>query len=488
MDLTEREIMLTRPDAFAVWATCDEPAPLRFQLFDHIHYLATQIVNAIAEGRGRLIVNLPPQHGKSWFLARWLVIWYLEHNPYGRVITASYSDRLVKGHSRYVRSQFARNPRLTVELSPDSKSAEIWYTANGHGGMLATTIGGQASGFPYDLGLIDDPYKGWKDAFSPTVRRDVQNWFDAEFYTRRQEHSTIVVLHTRWHPGDLTGYLLREHTDDWTLIRLPAMAEEDDPMGRGVGDPLCPELHSRDDLMAASGSRAIWEAVYQQNPKGLGESRCYHSYTDERNLDEDVELREGVPLDLSLDFNVRPGMHAVIGQNYIEHGEDMLVAYDEIHDLGMDVRGCMDAFEDWWHQHDGTKRFGGVRIYGDVSGRSRSLTTSESCYDLVEAKLNRMGIPFAFCVPTQAPGVRTSVDDFNEAICDMDDVVHYKVRPACERLLVDLRELGTDERGQPDKSDIGKSHASDAERYRVTVVRPIPTGRFSDGGGGYSIG
>lgn len=476
--LSERDIMIQRADAFAVWATRKEPPELRFRLLPHIVYLASIVTEEIIKGRGRLIINMPPQHGKSWFLSRWLIIWALEHNPMMRVMMASYSDRLVRGHSRYVRNQFRRNPYLTTRLSEDSQAADIWNTHNGYGGMLATTIGGQASGFPFDLGLIDDPYKGWKEAWSGTVRKNVKDWFDAEFYARRQENSSIIVLHTRWHPNDLTGYLLNDHSDEWKLIRLPAIAQDDDPMGRAVGEALCPELHSVRSLMGSKGSQAIWDAVYQQDPKGFGDSRIYSKFSDVRNVDPDVELRSGLPLHLSMDFNVRPGMHAEIGQHWT--ADDTIVAVHELHEGGMDVRKCMIAFESWWNTNNGRKRFPEIHVFGDSSGNARTLTTSESCYDLVKQKLNQMGVAYRIRVPAQAPGVRNSIDDFNEALCDVNDQVHYLIHPRCEKLITDLKKVQPDKAGYPDKDvDPDLTHASDAERYRVTRIRRIQIGTSS---------
>lgn len=458
-----------QPDRFAEHLTRHLDPEQRFQRFRHIRLISQRIAEAVARGRGRLLINLPPQHGKSLLLSRWVPIWYLDNLPHRRVIVSSYSRELVRGHSSFVRDEFARNPGLMTQLRADSKAANRWNTREG-GGMFATTIGGAISGFSGDLMLLDDPYKGWKDAWSPTVRRDVQNWFDSEFYMRRQEHTTMIVLHTRWHPSDLTSYLLEKHPDDWQMISLPGIAEDGDILGRRPGEALCPELHSERDLLGARTSEAIWQAVVQQNPQAMGDDQCYGRFSD-RNIDDALELRDGLPLHMAWDFNVRPGMHCILGQHWLDRDE--IIAYDELHGPGWDVRHTMEQFERWWTSHDGSKRFGEVHIFGDVSGRSRTQTTSESCYDLIVAKLRSMGVAYRIRVPSGAPSVRDSVDDFNEALLDIGGKPHYRLRRSCRKLLRDLRELGTDEHGLPDKSDMDMSHASDAERYRVTRLRPI---------------
>lgn len=475
--INDEVVLRAVPHLFAQWVTRDRLPALRFRCFRHIELLGERIAEAVAKGRGRLIINLPPQHGKSWFLSRWLPTWYLEHRPEKRVIMASYSKDLIRAHSRAVRDEFMRSEgKVRTRLSLDSQAANRWNTRAG-GGLYATTIGGQISGFSGDLMLVDDPYKGWKEAWSSTVRKSVQDWFDAELYTRRQEETTIIVLHTRWHPDDLTSYLLKKHPDDWQLIRLPAIAEDHDPMGRAAGEPLCPELHSLDDLLAGRSSQAIWDAVYQQDPRGLGDSLLYKHFSD-RNIDRSVEMVDGLPLHLSMDFNVRPGMHAEIGQ-HLEH-QDMITAVHELHGPGWDVRRLMQEFADWFQREGGRDRWPEIHIFGDSSGRARTMTTSDSCYDLVIARLRRMNVPYRIRVPRQAPSVRDSVDDFNEALRDMDDRVHYLVHPRCERLLVDLQTLPPDEHGHPDKTDPDLSHASDAERYRVTRLRPITRANAGD--------
>lgn len=468
--LTDKQIMLQRPDTFAAWATRDYYARHRFQLFRHVELMATEITNAIREGSGRLIINMPPQHGKSFFLSRWVPPWFLECFPWARVIMASYSNPLITDHSRYVRDLLEANPSFETTLRQDTRKANQWNTHLG-GGMLATTIKGSVSGFPGDLMLIDDPYKGWREAWSPTVRRDVQNWFDAELYARKQENATIIVLHTRWHPKDLTGYLLNDHEDDWRHIKLPAICNDpDDLLGREIGEALCPELHTAESFGGSMKNRAIWEAVWQQDPTGLGEGRAYGEFTG-RNIDETVELVDGLPIDLSMDFNLRPGMHATVGQHIT--AQDLITAVDEFHEHGMTLIELLDAFIEWYTDRGGSCRFPEVRIFGDASGHSGDMSTSNSCYDMVKLKLGRAGIPYRVRVPRKAPGIRDSLDDVNAALRGEDDGPRYLIHPRCERLIRDYSEVGTDEKGKPDKANPDLTHASDGERYRITRIRPI---------------
>ncbi|MFG0247515.1 MAG: terminase large subunit domain-containing protein [Phycisphaeraceae bacterium JB051] len=468
-----REIACSRPDWFAAWITRDDPSALQYQVFEHIAYIANIVTKAIRKGKGRLIINLPPQHGKSWFLCRWLIVWILEHWPENRVISTSYSRDLIMGHSGFVRDQFVNRPELNTRLKADSKAVGRWYTHTGLGGLYSTTIGGAISGFSMDVGLIDDPYKGWEDAWSTKVRKKVRNWFDAEFYTRKQENTTMIVLHTRWHPNDLSGYLLNEHPDDWQLIRLPALAEKGDPMRRMVNTPLCPHLKSYESLISSKKSKAIWEAVFQQDPKGLSDGNLYKNFSPIRNVSDKVSLNYDLPLHISIDFNKNPGQHALIGQ-YDEQA-DMITTIDELYGDRWDTIQIMRDFTDrWWKQHCKHNAFPEIHIFGDSSGNSESEYTSDTGYKVMRKHLATLGVQVLKRVPKKAPDLIGSIMEVNDALHDIDEDVHWLIHPRCQKLIRDLSEVMPNEHGKPDKdTDLTLTHASDAERYRVHRIRPM---------------
>jgi len=116
--------------------------------------------------------------------------------------------------------------------------------------------------------LIDDPFKSWEEAQSPLAQLRVQQWFQGTFYTRAEPNASIIVIQTRWHRNDLTGWLVSEHSDDWEVVDLPAIAEEGDALGRAPGEALCPERWPIDALerIKAAMAPVIWLAMYQQHP------------------------------------------------------------------------------------------------------------------------------------------------------------------------------------------------------------------------------
>lgn len=120
--------------------------------------------------------------------------------------------------------------------------------------------------------IIDDPHKNWKEAMSIATCKSIHDWYDSTFYTRLEPAGTLIVLHTRWTENDLIGYLLHEHPEEnWIVVRFPAIAEEDDILGRRPGKALCPERYNEQALARIQkvlGTQK-WAGLYQQRPAAL---------------------------------------------------------------------------------------------------------------------------------------------------------------------------------------------------------------------------
>lgn len=232
--------------------------------FPHLQFLGRAVARAVANG-GRLIINLPPQHGKSEFVSHRVPAWFLDMFPDRRVILAGYSDEFAHEWGRKVRDSIAGFSGALTRIRSDSSSARRWDTTHG-GGMIAVGVGGALTGRGANLAIVDDPIKNWEEARSEVYRRRISEWFDAVLLTRLRQGGAIVVLMTRWHPDDLTGYLLQK--GGWDCITLPGLAEADDPLGRQVGEALCPELFTTETLLArrAETRGFVWDGLYQQRP------------------------------------------------------------------------------------------------------------------------------------------------------------------------------------------------------------------------------
>ena len=224
------------------------------------------------EGISRLMVFEPPRHGKSLTISRFFPTWFLGRNPDKRVILASYGATLSEKHSRYARNVIM-TPRYRsifrgVELSKDSAAKDAWDLAGYDGGLEAVGVRGGITGKGGDLVIVDDPVKSRDEAESPTVRDATWDWYTDDLYTRQEPHTAYVIVMTRWQEDDLAGRELKLRRDKWTVLNLPALAEENDPLGRAVGAALWPErfpLATLEDIRSTLGEYA-WSALYQQRP------------------------------------------------------------------------------------------------------------------------------------------------------------------------------------------------------------------------------
>lgn len=292
----------------------------------------------------RLMLFMPPRHGKSTLASIAFPAWHLGRNPDHEFISCSYSGSLAMGFSRKVR-QLLREPTyktaFRTRLDPDSQSAEAWLTSSG-GGFVAAGVGGGITGKGAHILVIDDPVKNREDAESQNNRDANWDWYTSTAYTRLAPGGGVLVILTRWHDDDLAGRLLKataEGGDDWEVVRYPAIAEEDEEF-RAVGEPLHPERYDVEALtriQKAVGPRD-WSALYQQNPvadDGDYFTRGMIQYYDPEDIDYN-QMRFYAAWDLAIgkkdrnDYSV--GM--VIGVN--EH--------DELFVMDV-VRGRYDGFE-----------------------------------------------------------------------------------------------------------------------------------------------
>lgn len=228
-----------------------------------------------AEGIGRLIIEMPPRHGKTVTTSRLYPVWHLGRNPHHHIILASYGQSLADKNSRiarnYVKSAKYQAVFPKTVLARDSQSVREWTIegTNGEGGVDAVGIGGPATGKGAHLLIVDDPIKNRAEAESQTYRDKIYDSFTDDLYTRLEPGGAVIIMATRWHEDDLTGRVLKHFGEKWDVLSLPALALEGDVLGRAVGDPLWPErfpLAVLVDIQATLGDYS-WSALYQQSPK-----------------------------------------------------------------------------------------------------------------------------------------------------------------------------------------------------------------------------
>ena len=222
----------------------------------------------------RLILCLPPRHGKSTLLCQRFPVWHLGRHRSHEAVIATYGQALADDHSRAARRvrDFCVERGIWSHLKPNrnGKDTASQWDIQGKGSVSAVGVGGPLTGRGAHLLIIDDPLKDAEEASSATARRRVWEWYTQVAYTRLAPGGGVVVCATRWHEDDLVGRLLEEQEaggDRWDVVRYPAIAEEDETH-RARGEPLHPDRYPADRLgsiRAAIGARA-WASLYQQRP------------------------------------------------------------------------------------------------------------------------------------------------------------------------------------------------------------------------------
>lgn len=244
-----------------------------FELPPHIRFLIAKLEQVERGDIRRLIVTLPPRHGKSMLCSQYFPAWFLGRNPTQHVITASHTEELSAVFGRRTRNLVSDAHHRAIfpacTLTADSGAASRFELTAG-GSFLSVGRGSAVTGHGGTLVIVDDPVADAEQARSETVRRSVREWFESALYTRMPADGRMVLVMTRWHEDDLAGWLLREHAaDGWEVVSLPAIAEADDAVGRREGEPLWPErfpLPVLEAIKRAIGSYP-WSALYQQRPQ-----------------------------------------------------------------------------------------------------------------------------------------------------------------------------------------------------------------------------
>jgi len=322
------------PDYLAGWVHKD--------ICQRLERFSEQVANKESP---RLMLFMPPRHGKSTLASVAFPAWHLGRHPNHEFISCSYSGSLAMNFSRKVR-QLLREPVYKnvfekSRLDKDSQSIESWQTTQG-GGYVAAGVGGGITGKGAHVMVIDDPVKNREDAESDNNREATWDWYTSTAYTRLSPGGGILVILTRWHDDDLAGRLLKqaeEGADQWEVIKYPAIAEVDETF-RKYGESLHPERYNVDALeqiRKAIGPRD-WSALYQQNPvsdEGDYFSRDMIRYYE----DEDIEYAQ---------LNYYCAWDLAIGQrDRNDYSVGIVVGVDEYDNLFVvDVlRGKYDGFE-----------------------------------------------------------------------------------------------------------------------------------------------
>lgn len=250
----------------------------------HLDLINDYLVLASRRIVNKIIINLPPRHGKSEFTSKYFPAWYLMKFKNHRVILTSYGAKFAASWGKKVMQLIEEWGDVLegVKISHKSKSVASFDLEEFGGGMDSVGIGGSLTGRGANLLIIDDPVKNDREAHSKKIRDNIWDWFISTAFTRLEPDGIIIIIMTRWHEDDLVGRILKKteiiqtyeknNKDDWKIIKIPAIAEENDLLGRKIGEALWSERFDIDKLNTIRNILgSYWfEALYQQNPRPEG--------------------------------------------------------------------------------------------------------------------------------------------------------------------------------------------------------------------------
>lgn len=451
----------------------------------------------------RLMVFMPPQHGKSELVSRQLPAFILGRQPKTKIVLASYSADLASSFNRdcqrimdsdtyhdvFPDTQLNSSNVVTVAKGNWLRNSDIFETV-GYGGFLKTTgVGGSLTGTPADIAIIDDPVKDSIEAMSPTFQFRNWNWYNDVLYTRIHNGSRILITQTRWDVNDLSGKLLERMNqggEQWTILCLPAVKTDDNPQDpRQKGEALWESRHSIKKLMQVRAqSIRTFESLYQQDPKPTqvgGE--FYKSFNVNRNTG-DTAYNPELPLHLTFDFNVNPYMTCCVwqinGKNAVQLAE---ICTSSPHNT---TKGVCNAFKAKFPKHTA-----GTFIYGDPSGMKED-TRSEKGYNDYFIILKELAdYKPSLRVQKQAPPVVMRANFINTIFEVGYMGVNILIDKNCHKTIADYSYLKEDSDGtklkekQKDPSTGVTSekygHTSDANDYFICMAFANEFARYQAG-------
>lgn len=233
----------------------------------HLRLIAEHL-QAVKSGEiDRLAIFMPPRHSKSETCTVRFPVYLLEDEPTTRCLITGYNQAFARKLSRKVRNLV----KTRMSLADDKASADEWETPQG-GGLLARGVGTPPTGFGFDYIFVDDPIKKREEAESADYRDKMWDWYTDDLYTRLEPGGKIIMVLTRWHHDDLAGRAIASEPNKWTILKLPALAEQGDPLGRMPGEALWPARYDVEalgrikEVQTKKDGAYSWEALYQQNP------------------------------------------------------------------------------------------------------------------------------------------------------------------------------------------------------------------------------
>lgn len=471
------------------------------------HILLCNYLDRFVKGEiKRLMVFMPPQHGKSELVSRMLPSFILGKNPKTKIVLASYSSDLSSSFNRdcqriidsdtytsiFPNTRLNSSNTVTVAKGNWLRNSDIFETV-GYGGYLKTTgVGGSLTGTAADVAIIDDPVKDSIEAMSSTFQYRNWNWYNDVFYTRIHNNTKILITQTRWDANDLSGKLLesmKNGGEQWTILCLPSVKVDDSPYDiRKKGEALWESRHSLEKLMRVrSQSIRTFESLYQQNPQPTQSGgEFYKEFTVQRNVStETLPYDYNKPLHITFDFNVNPYMTACAWQ--INGKEAVQLSEFCISTPNNTTKGVCNAIKAKYPNHKA-----GLFIYGDPSGMKQDTRSEKGFNDYVIICKELADYSPKLRVEKKSPAVVMRANFINTIFATGFDGVSITIDKSCHKTISDYQYLKEDSDGtklkekQKDQSTGVVSekygHTSDANDYFLCSAFANEFTKYQSGG------
>jgi hypothetical protein len=448
----------------------------------------------------RLMVSLPPRHGKSEIVSRRLPSYILGRDPDAQVIAATYAMSLAKRMNRDVQ-RIMETPEYAavfpgVELYSKAsrrrakgtfvRTSDLFEIVNRKGSYRSAGIGTGITGMGFTHGIIDDPVKDRAAVESGRIRQATMDWYTSTFLTRQAPGARILITQTRWHHLDLTGSLQEladadPKADQWRVVNLPAICDRPSPGDtRAMGEALWASRFPVEKLesIKASSSSRDWQALYQGRPSataGLG--ICYESFANE-NVAR-LPIQPGDRLWIACDFNIDP-MSWLIGFRRNDH----IHVLEELVIPNCNVQQMCEAVRTRIRPYRAALNYGEysplpVSVYGDASGKNRDMG-GESAWARVNEWFVKNKSSFSMTLRSHKgnPFHVDRVAAVNAMLCSASGYRRLTADPSCKQLKLDFERVSWAKDsagrsiGQIDKSDPNRTHTSDALGYLIEYEFP----------------
>lgn len=500
----------------------------RWHAWPYVQLLSRKLID-VATGRcPRLIVVMPPRHGKSEMVSHWFPVWYMETFARNRIILTSYEAEFAAKWGGKARDTIAGNQdQLGVRFKNKNPAMHSWETTEG--GMMQTAgVGGPITGKGANIFIIDDFVKNMEEARSLTMREKIWEWWISTARTRLEPGGGVVVMATRWDSDDLIGRIISPEfrsekglQEEWEVFCFPMIAEPEaenyyrqfgvkvndlrlgavsnkpknarelleeaknpqwrDMLGRKLGEALCPDRYDEKDaaMLRNSTMERVWFSLYQQRPGDEADDGNVYSSFDEHKHCRVIERDDRMQLFVAMDFNVDP-MTAVIGQydkgsgvratEKIEVLEEIILPDSNTPKMMDRLMLELKKYKRGYHLY--------VEIYGDAAGTQRSSQSQKSNWQIVSDYLQLdASIQAKFLRKKANPPIVDRIAAVNTMFMTADGTVRMYVDDMkCPALVKDFKKVKWDEdsagnkSGMLDKSDKKLTHISDALGYAVEYL------------------